>query len=143
MPGPGVYEQADLRFILEIPSEHPTIREPLTVEIPDPEPGGPIDVYWGGYFEHVFLSQTMPTEQAVPDQFARVIQTVEEWMDEAKVFALWHDEASGRRVGWGRLEFPLPKDVRARALERHQRIVYTTWRGSHAGEWPPNPRTTA
>lgn len=136
--GHGIYGEDDRRFFLEIPSEHPTIEDPLTVEISDPEAVGSIDVYWGDYFEHVFMPRGMPTEEAVRERFARVIHTVEEWMDESKVFGFWYEISSGRKAGWGRLDYPLTQEVLSRATERRQRIAYWSWRGSHDGEWSPS-----
>lgn len=135
LSGPGIYGEGDRRFFLEIPSQHPTIRDPLTVEIADAEPGGSIDLYWGEYFEHVFTRKDIPAEEALLEQFSRAFRAVEEWMDESRVFSVSYEASSGRRVRWGRLDFPLTQEVKARASARNLRIVYWSWLGSRDGEW--------
>ena len=49
--GPQVRRGMEM-FFVEIPSVHPTIRDPLVIEVSDPVPRGMIDTYWNGYFAH-------------------------------------------------------------------------------------------
>jgi len=77
--GHGTYRPDDVRYFLEIPSTHPTIQDPLIVEVSSP--GGPIDIYWFRFFEHVFAGK-----EPVQSQFQRVIQKIEDWLDPTRPF---------------------------------------------------------
>ena len=126
------YAENESRFFFELPSEHPTMTAPLIVEIADREPPGPIDVYWGRYFEHVFNFR-----RPVEDQFAQVMRMVEEWTDDSWVFAFGFDGATEQQVGRGRFKYPLDPVMLDRIVQSGKRLVFWSWNGSHDGQWPP------
>ena len=121
LDGHGIYELGDMRFFVEIPSEHPTIREPLTIEVADQVSGVPIDIYWNGYFEHNFKGRS-----SVADHVARVVQRVEEWTSDRWVFVLWIEP---------RTEMKVPGAVGYADGERvsttEMRSIRWSWRGTH------------
>jgi len=136
--GPGDRRPGSL--CLRIPSVHPQIREPLTVEVPDRElGGGPIDVYWHRYFfEHVFLNRRIDLATAAEQRFARILKLVERCLDDSLVFTEPFEIAPRGRISYGLVPFPLPEEMKDRARKCNARIVYWSWRGNLDGEWHPS-----
>ena len=123
------YGEDDVRFIVEIPSGHPTIAAPLVVEIADPEDQGHIDVYWGEFFEHVgsILSRD--------EHFAQAIDLIVGLVDERWLFLQRRDE-EGRRTHRERLPVPLDPPLHERGLERGGSLRVWSWRGTYDETWP-------
>jgi len=107
-------------FFVEIPSVHPSIREPLVIEVSDPVPRGMIDTYWNGYFEHDPRWKDT-TEQHI----AKVVERVESWTSDEFVFSQSYDRETGRRSG------RLRRTPDGSHLVIDVRTVYWSWRGTH------------
>ena len=95
LDGHGIYDVGDERFFIEIPSVHPTILEPLTVEMADRKSGGLIDTYWNGTFEHNFCGSDKSRWR---EQIASVVEQVESWTSDEWTFRQFIESRGGRRV---------------------------------------------
>ena len=124
------YGEDDVRFIVEIPSVHPTISAPLVAEIADPEYQGHIDVYWGEFFEHV-IGSGLPRDE----HFAKAIDLMTGMVDERWLFLQRRDEA-GRRTHRGRVPAPLNRSLHDMGSERGGSLVARSWRGTYDEDWP-------
>jgi len=123
--GRSPYADGDVRFYIDIPSVHPVLREPLVIEVADREPGGPIDTYWGRYFEHNFC---WPRGDYLA-QIDSVIRRVEDWISDDWVFRLSCDLATGRCTGSGGF---FASQGEPELLEQaNERYVFWSWRGTH------------
>ena len=123
--GRAPYGLDDERFFIEVPSVHPTRLEPLVIEVADREPGGPIDTYWGEYFEHNFCWPRGDYHT----QIDNVIRRVESWISDDWVFGLSFDLASGRRTGWGGY---FASEGEPELQEKaDKRYVFWSWLGTH------------
>lgn len=117
------YPPDDVRFFVEIPSEHPTIREPLTIEAADPDAGGPIDTYWNGYFDP---NPCGSERSRWPEQIDAVVRRIERWTSDDWIFRLYTEPRRGRRV-----RGPIRYGDGTCVSTDEMPFVQWSWRGTH------------
>lgn len=126
---PG-YGGDDVRFVVEIPSRHPTIDSPLVAEIADREYQGHIDVYWGEFFEHV-IGRGIAQEA----HFARAIDVLRGIVEEETLIVHRRNEV-GRRTHQGRSPAPIERPLAEIGAEGGGTIAVWSWLGTYDEGWP-------